>query len=105
MTMKEQYFNNCLVKSSLGKIVIFLIMQSVCRPGKSRFLLRRTPDGLTGLKLKLKLKQSLAAISTQGPLAQTSRRGEACTGLPVCTVSLPSEPVLIEEFPESQFNQ
>ena len=44
---------------------------------------------LTGLKFK---KQSLAAISTQGSLTQTTRQGEAYTELPACTVFLPSEP-------------
>lgn len=60
---------------------------------------------LTGLKLKKetnKKKQSLVAISTQGPLTQT--QGEACTELPAGTVFLPSEPALIEECLESYFN-
>lgn len=39
-------------------------------------------------------KQSLAAISTQAPLTQTSLQGEACTGPAACTMFLPAEPAL-----------
>ena len=50
-------------------------------------------------------KQSLAAISAQGPLIQTAIQGEACSELPAQTMFLPCEAVLVKEFLESYFNQ
>ena len=57
-------------------------------------------------------KNSLAAISTQGPLMQSAHQWEACielpvsgTELPACAVLLPAEPALVKEFLETYFKQ
>lgn len=63
-----------------------------------------TKKGSLWLNLKNN-NNSLAAVSTQGPVMQTELKGEACTELPAHTVVLPSEPALLKELLESYFIQ
>ena len=99
----------CLVKKDINKIIVYYF-KYIVDPEKGRLGANWTQIYNKQNKNKNK-KKCLPVFLTQGPITQTVLQGETCTQLPAfctelcsCTVVLPSEPALINEFLELYFN-